>query len=363
MPRLPVDQLDAGYVWPRTLRRPAPPAKLIYLDLNHWVSLAKAQTGHREGVRHQEALDHCVAAVEDRSAVFPISDTIYFEISKIRSYRQRRDLREAIERVSRFMVVTARSVVSVHEIEALLDKLVGVSSDPINTMDYLDWGVFRAFGRVGGLRVRTIDGDDATEELRAQYSEGPEAFDAVLTNAELELNRKMIEGPSPDEEPQLRELGWNPRSAFDVLERRARQEIDQVRRFDKDPGWRGERIRDVVAAREVLIEINESLFKGLSDRGTTFELLFPRPDVVRRALNSMPSFDVAVSVKTAYHRDASHHWRTNDISDIDAIGSTLPYCDVVVTDKAAARAIEQSGVAERLGTVALSQLSDLLGQI
>jgi hypothetical protein len=46
--------------------------------------------GHREGVAYAEVLAGCLAARENGEAVFPISDSIYFEISKIRSYRQRR---------------------------------------------------------------------------------------------------------------------------------------------------------------------------------------------------------------------------------------------------------------------------------
>ena len=74
----------------------------------------------------------------------------------------------------------------------------------------------------------------------------------------------------------------------------------------------------------------------------------------------MPSFDVAVTLKTAYHRNPMHRWAPNDIHDIDAMGSTLPYCDIVVTDKAVAAHIRRTNLAERLNTIVLSQLSSLL---
>jgi hypothetical protein len=77
-------------------------------------------------------------------------------------------------------------------------------------------------------------------------------------------------------------------------------------------------------------------------------------------MKSMPSFDVAVTIKTAYHRDPSHRWTTNDIADIDALGSTLPYCDVVMTDKAVASNVKRAKLTERLDTVVLSRLSDLV---
>jgi len=74
----------------------------------------------------------------------------------------------------------------------------------------------------------------------------------------------------------------------------------------------------------------------------------------------MPSFDVAVSLKTSYHRDPNHRWTTNDLHDIDALGSALPYCDVVVTDKAVAEHARRTGLDDRLQTTVLSNLTDLI---
>jgi hypothetical protein len=74
----------------------------------------------------------------------------------------------------------------------------------------------------------------------------------------------------------------------------------------------------------------------------------------------MPSFDVAVTLKTEYHRDPGHRWTPNDIHDVDALGSTLPYCDIVVTDKAVASHAVRTGLADRLRTVVLPRLSDVI---
>jgi hypothetical protein len=282
------------------------------------------------------------------------------EISKNGSHRQRRDLLEVIEPMSRFTVVMCRSIVSAHEIEAMLDRVAGPSPNPINSMDYLDWGVARAFGMVGGFKVKSSSGEDITAAVRIAHPDGPKAFDSLLSDADLDVNRQAIAGPAPDEEPELRKRGWNPASAFEIAERRAAQEIEQVSRFDQDPRWRQGRIRDVVAAREVSIEISEALARGLSLRGTTLAANFPEREDTRRAFDSMPSFDVAVTLKTAYHRDPLHRWTPNDIHDIDAMGSTLPYCDIVVTDKAVASHANQTKLAERLGTIVVSQLTDLL---
>lgn len=353
------NRVEVPYLWPPTLRTASRPPRLIYLDLNHWIGLAKAMCGHPEGKRHHRMLQWCREAVELGEAVFPISDTIYIEISKIKQHRQRRDLRMAIEHVSQFVVVTSRDVVATHEIEALLDKLAGPSRRPINQMNYLDWGVERAFGKVGGFRVRSQSGEDVTAEVRAAHPDGPEAFDAIFAKASLDLNRRVLEGPSPGEEPAMRADGWNPLAAFEISERRAAQEIEQVERFNDDPSWRRGRIRDVVAAREVLIELNDILDEGLADRQVHFSDVFPGRDAIRAGLDSLPSFDVSVTLKASYHRNSSHHWTTNDIHDIDALSLTLPYCDVVVTDKAVQSHVRRTGLDERLNTVVLSDLTDL----
>lgn len=348
------------YLWPTTLLVPRRPPKLVYLDLNHWVSLSKAHADHPGGGAFRDVLAACEAAANSGAAIFPLSDSIYFEVAKIGIYRQRRDLREVMERLSRFRVVMSRSVVSVHEIETMLDTHVGPSRDPINTMAYIDWGVMGAFGMNGALLVRDrATGADVTDDARARHPGGPDEFDRIIREGQLRLNRNVLDGPTAEEEPRRRASGWNPRAAYAVAEQRARQEIEQVSRFNDDPAWRRGRIRDVVAAREVMIEVNSHLFNGLEERDIELERAFPNPQETVRIWNSMPSFDVGVTLKTEYHRDASHVWRPNDITDIDALGSTMPYCDIVVTDKAAASVANRAGLAERLGTRVLSRLGDL----
>ena len=156
-------------LWPTTLRLPARPPRLIYLDLNHWIELSKAHSGHQDGKKHRSILDACLKAVRNGKAVFPLSESIYAEIAKITIHRQLRDLREVVEQVCQYIVVTSLTVVVTHEIEAVLDQVVGPNPMPLNTTNYLDWGVSRAFGRAGDFRVKSASGDDVTEQFRRTY--------------------------------------------------------------------------------------------------------------------------------------------------------------------------------------------------
>jgi hypothetical protein len=357
------ERTDVAYVWPRTLRQPSRPPKLVYLDLNHWITLAKASTGRPDGTAHRLALETCLAAVADGRALFPLSEVTFMEVSRNSTPRQRKHLADVMEELSRFYVVTSRTVLATHEIEATLEAKFGQHPMPVRTTDYLDWGVGRALGLVGEFRVySSADGTDVTEAARAEFAGGPDCFDALIAAAQIELQRCVLRGPStPEEEADLRSRGYDPMAAHQVTVERAEQELEQVRVFNADPDWRRGRIRDVIAAREFMIELNGLLAEAAVARGIT-ELadLFSSPEEARPFFDSMPSTDVSITLKTAYHRDPNHQWRHNDIHDIDMLAITVPYCDVVVTDRAVCHHVNATGLASRCETVALYKLDDLI---
>ena len=348
-------------LWPTTLLQPLRPPKLIYLDLNHWIELSKAYSGHPNGKKHRFILDKCLKAVGDGSSVFPLSVSIYAEISKITNHRQRRDLREVVEHVCRYVVVTSPSVVATHEIETVLDKTVGPNPVPLNTTNYLDWGVERAYGKAGGIRIELPSGEDVTDKVRSTFPRGPAAFDSLLSDAQLELNRKAIEGPTPQEEPRLKALGWNPKAIVRVAEQKALDELSQVQRFNDDPKWRTGRIRDVITAREVLVEVGDIFTEGFAARGpgATDQFYATTPDDLRSIYSAMPSLDVAVTLKASLHRDPNHKWTNNDIYDIWALAITIPYCDVVVTDRSMWSHVTRHKLGDRYDTVVTPRLAEL----
>ena len=81
------------------------------------------------------------------------------------------------------------------------------------------------------------------------------------------LNRRAIEGPTLQEEPGLRDLGWDPEAIVRVYEQKASDELAQVRRFDSHPNWRVGRTRDAITAREAIIEIGDIFNEGFEHRG------------------------------------------------------------------------------------------------
>jgi hypothetical protein len=283
------------------------------------------------------------------------------EMANIRDPRQRRDIAQVMEELSGFAALQPRSVILRNELDTVLTMRIGPSPKPLLPLPLLRRGCAGAFGLRGGFRVRTAKGDDITESVRQQM--GPDRFDAIMADAELRLDRSVLAGPTDDEVEQLRAYGWNPEAVRQVAENRAAEERAQVARLNADPRWRRGRLRDVVMGREVIIELFEALNEALEARGRDFSAVWTDRDAARGIVNAMPSTDVAVTLKTAAHRNPQKGWLRNDIYDIDALSIAVPYCDIVVTEKHAHHVLQAARVPGRMDTVLLCRLGELPKQL
>jgi hypothetical protein len=100
----------------------------------------------------------------------------------------------------------------------------------------------------------------------------------------------------------------------------------------------------------------------LARRYADFASLISSPEAARRFTDCMPSADVWITLLTTRHRNPQTRWTANDIYDADALSVAVPYCDVVATEKHATSLLESKGLPERVGTVVVTSLDDLVGE-
>jgi hypothetical protein len=357
-----VHRSDVPYIWPPRLYRPSFDYKLAYLDLNHWIYLAKAATGHPDGTKHEPALAALRKAKASGKFLFVLSGTHYMEMEGIKNPRQRRDITDVMEELTGFRTLASRAVLIKLEIEAALDELVQPREEPLYpSLTLLGNGVFHAFGMRGGLRVRNEDGEDVTEKARLDWPDGPEAFDRWQADAELLLERSILRGPTDEEAPELRGHGWRPEMARRTAEERAAAEQEQSKLFAtfEEGRWQRGKTRDVVAGRYLGIELAEMTAEGLAARGRALGEAFSDPALARRLTDSMPSADIAITLTTARHRNPQTRWVSNDIFDIDAMSVAVPYCDIVVTERHACHALKAAHVERQANTQLFDSLDAL----
>jgi hypothetical protein len=353
-----VDRSDTAYTWPASLLAP-PGTRLVYLDLNHWIYLAQAATGHRAGARYRHALDALRQATDD--VVITLAAVHYMEMAGITDPRQRSDIAAVMEELTDFACVMPESTVIKLELDAAVAQIAGVR-ERFTPISLVGRGVLQAFGRQGGLRIGSPEGD-ATPTVRAGWPSGPEQFDAWREDAERQLDRVVLQGPTDAEAPTLKASGWDPTVARRIAEERVRQEREQAARLAQEPQWRRGRLRDVVAARYLALEVQAMLDEALSARSLSFTDVMPDAEAARRFTDSMPSADVRISLLTAAHRNPQTRWEPNDIFDIDALSVAVPYCDIVVTERHAHHVIHTAGLPALLGTRVLANLDELVAEL
>jgi hypothetical protein len=135
MPKLPnggvagVDDAVPEIVWPPRVVQPARPPALVYLDLNHYINLARAAAGMETPDGYDGLLRAATASRQQDRAVFPLSGEHYVEMSGIRDPAQRTAVAEVMESLSGFRVLLGRVTLAELEIDAMIDALLGPESE------------------------------------------------------------------------------------------------------------------------------------------------------------------------------------------------------------------------------------------
>lgn len=343
-------------LWSPRLIQPTRPPAVIYLDMNHYINLAKAKFG-RAPQGYSELLEACREAQANGRALFPLSSTHVIEVSNIGSYRQRENVAAVMEELSDFNYLLGRPHIMRLEIEAAFDALLGTDRSLRDGISLIGKSALWGFGMRGGLIIRGTDekADVANAEKRLRYRLGDETFEKMMAHFNREAERALLVGPDDDMEAALRKEGaYTPEIPYQHREKRAQQEVDQAGRLDQNPEWRRGRLRDLMTLREI-IELWEMITLELSARKMTpteFTDLLGAPrseefterdySKARNFSDGMPSTRVAISLKENYHRNRQHNWTSNDMHDIDALAVAMPYCDAVFTDAAAWNALKNS---------------------
>lgn len=348
-------------VWPSLLELPSARINIVYLDLNHWIYLSQACVGHPAGPRYKDALNACRAARSAGTAMFVLSNSHYIEMLKIKDPAQRRAIADIMEELTDFASLVNRNVVMELEFIEMVDRITRHRGF-LPRIALIGRGVRHANGRQSGFRIMGPSGD-ATDQVRNRM--GPEAFEKFIIAANLGLERSALRGPTDDEVGDLRAHGWNPEAVSQVAENRAAEERNQSMRLDNGGSWRRSRLRDIVSARELIIEFDSILARARFERGRVLSNLISDPESARAFVRAMPSTEVSIELKTAWHRNRDKPWTANDIHDIDAMSLAVPYCDIVVTEKACHHALRAAHLDKRMHTLllrSLKNLPDALGQ-
>lgn len=245
-------------------RGPAQDVFSVYLDLNHWVSLAEARVGRPDGAKFAACLDLLTSAVDSGKVILPLGITHYMEVANIKDVRQRADIANAMALLSGFTTLAARKHRLRCEVAQALHQRLGRPLLPERLQPF-GRGFAFALGVSDGPagRVRPVSG--ASPTMSAPY------------RAELEfrLNQAaeylLLRGPAPEDLAAMPDYDISAVQA--IAAARAGREQELLELLQADPADR-RRLGDIVNARGLYWELGPQLAQLLAPAGLSVESFF-----------------------------------------------------------------------------------------
>jgi hypothetical protein len=353
---------------------------IVYLDLNHWIQLAKARTGHPDGRGYTPVLAALRAAVESGAVIAPISSMHYQEIEKIKDPRQRTDIALTITELSREAALVSRSTLLRWQLKvALLTEFKPDEAAPPRPPS-IGKGVAYAFdqppitGQFTGSaspdeRTRFFDAhaDDLMSRLVEFVGDGwrpkdvaGSAEERVASAFNQAMEYVLLRGPGDDDLAALGDYGYQPEAARQMMSDITGREKDLAERLADKPVSRS-RLDDIIAARAVYWDLQEPIQKVVADLKLDMDAVFAGgKERLDRILDATPIIQVESALRRGNFRNGSYTWTVNDLYDLAALGVAVSSCDVVLTDKHAARQICAAGLDKRYRVAVASRIEDLL---
>lgn len=327
---------------------------VVYLDLNHWVTLSGAKAGLPRFAASVAAYEQLRSMLASGRITIVLCGALYREVAKIGPFDRRVRLADVMGELTSFRSVASLTDLVPMEFAFALNRAIGRPMFP-KRVPVFGVGAGFASGRPDlHATLRTPVDPRLPRDEPLDALEGA-TLDEVETESRLLLEYGMLRGPGAVVPP-----GFDPGPMREMDEDRLARELELRDNLLKDPVWR-DRLDDIVAARCLYGELGDQLPGLLDQAGLTVDGFFDRgKDFVTRIIDDVPVLATENLLRERNHRDFNRTFKGNDIYDSDALRVAVPYCDIVVTDRDAAAAVKSTGAATRYGTVVLSSLEQLV---
>lgn len=120
-----------------------------------------------------------------------------------------------------------------------------------------------------------------------------------------------------------------------------------------------QRLGDMMTATAI-IDIIDPLLAIAERLAVDLERLFDgSPTLITHFLEAMPSRWVEKELRRIRQSNPQKRWEGNDLNDVTALSITVPYCDVVITERSWTAMINNQKINRRFNTQVLHDLREL----
>ncbi len=348
--RSPADRLlqrllslsENGVVTPNT-DKPRQLPRIVYLDQNKWIALARLWHGKKDSSVEGSTLTALLEAVEDGSAVFPLSVSHYMETWKNGDPGRRRRLAEFMVKLSQLTTMAPIQAIVRHELEVELARLLPgrVEMTPFELL---------------GKRLAHATGN-RTHSLNLVWPEttGVSLDEQRVLSGFVKLETELIflSRAWPDWVPPGQPEP--PRVEFGDLDRRFNEGL---REWLSVTNEMTELELEHEIRRITFTDIAGLIVEVLRDNGIEigeFDAL--SPDTKNSLVDRLPSRAIDMHVRREFKRNTTLKIQASDLNDWAFVGAAAGYVDIVVAERQMTHVLNQPGA--RTKAKVLSRLDEL----
>jgi hypothetical protein len=306
---------------------------VVYLDLNHYINLAKdvKSGGGRVTARIRKLVD-------DGVAVFPVSIGHLMEISAIGRPDQRQDLADTIRSIANGYVLRPLDEVMYLEVLSRVATHYGKPQD-FGPQSVLTKGFVKAAGKV------KIDFSPWREIDLAKSAVAEAQFDKIISDDAI-LNEMVA--------------SYHPKIAAGSTEHLAIvAAVESDRKLNAGKSVETMRHECLQGLSKKFIGL---VFRACADLGLSEPEMFASPPKHFWApdyMATIPTINCWSKLNTLLYRNPSVDVKVNHLYDFAHLAVAIPYSGVVVTDAEMTHTITTNKVHSEYGTVVISQLDEL----
>ncbi len=311
--------------------------KLVYLDQNHWITLARQQEGLGNNDDVKKSLDAVKRASKKGDTRFPLSFVHLTETCSTRNRKRRESLAKFMVDIScGYTIIPYVSVMNA-EVQQAMVKQLGLC-----TTDLRQFVVGRGIPAILGSKLELIDAEGLPADFKTellQKIEEPETLLRCMTDEGIiEAFRKSRS------------------SDTEVVEK-----LEKIRKEDEKIPDKDSR-RRISFAKFFKSDILPEMVRITNALGVKPQQVMPESMTEEDAEKFFLNIRTAYTSFTLTHkRDVQRHRRIDkhDFNDLAALSIAIPYCDIVVTEKFWTALATQEKLDKIYNTHILSSVSEL----
>lgn len=309
--------------------------KLIYLDQNKWIDIARAHYGRDDGKPFVPVLADLTKRVGQEEIIIPMSAIHYIETSRPEDKERR-------ERLARFMVKLSKgygilpfnSIRDIEVQQAIMRKLTIV---PHRSIKEIVVGKRLAFALGADIAVESTD-PKIVSELTSLIGEEETLIKLLVDAVDRSLAREFVE----EDKSILAQLEESRRKQQEDLTKEMRLRLA---------------IAEMASGSLNSIVVNHLMKIGVSVKSFA-DSMNNAEDWIAFFLD-IPTMDIWINLNVLRDNDTSRPIHRNDTNDIAFLAVAVPYCDVVVTESYWAHQLKNNGFDKKYNCIILTSLLDL----